>query len=297
MPVMASVPVDAEVLADALGRQRDYRVLRRLRTMDRREPHGFSTAVVRGVCLDVETTGLDPKVDRVIELAVQTFEADARGRIVSTGRPYGWLEDPGVALTPEITAVTGIRAEDVAGRSIPDGEAYSILSSSDVIVAHNASFDCGFVERRFPDLIGHPWACSLNGVDWAAAGFRDGRTLSQLCVAMGWFYEAHRAGVDVTALLHALDHELADGTTVLRRLLETERRPTWLVEAVGAPYEAKDRLRERGYRWSPERLVWSRQVSDEDRQAELEWATLKVYGALRSPETTRIDWTTRYSRA
>lgn len=295
-PVLTNVPVDVEVLADVLDRQRDYRVLRRMRTMERHEPHGFSTAVIRGVCLDVETTGLDPMKDRVIELAVQSFEADANGRIVATGRPYGWLEDPRMPISDEITRVTRLRAEDLVGRSIHDGEAYSILSSADVVIAHNAAFDCPFVERRIPETVGSPWACSLKGVDWAAEGF-EGRTLSQLCGAMGWFYEAHRAGVDVTALLHLLDHELADGATVLKRLLDRERRPTWLIEAVGAPFDAKDRLRERGYRWNPDRAAWWREVDDDDREAELEWATLRVYNALRSPESTRIDWTIRYSRA
>lgn len=296
MPVMVGVPVDAEVLAEALDRQRDYRVLRRMRPMRRHEPHAFSTAVMRGACVDVETTGLDPTKDRVIELALQTFAADTSGRIVATGDPIGWLEDPGVPISEEITRVTGLAAADLTGRSIPDGEVYSILSSVHFIVAHNAAFDRPFLERRIPGLEGCAWACSLAGIDWRREGC-EGRTLTQLCTSIGWFYEAHRASVDVTALMHLLDHELAAGTTVLKRLLDRERRPTWLVEAVDAPSGARGLLRARGYRWNPDRLAWWREVDDEQRDAELEWASLKVYHALRSPETTRIDWTTRYTRA
>jgi DNA polymerase-3 subunit epsilon len=293
---LASVPVDPEVLADVLGRQRDYRVLRRMRTMDRSETHGLSAGVLRGVCVDVETTGLDPFRDSIIELAVQSFVADAEGRIVATGEAHGWLEDPGVPLTDEITRVTRLKDDDLRGRSIPDGEAYAALAEADVVIAHNARFDCPFVERRIPELVGRPWACSLNGVDWAAAGF-EGRTLSQLCGQIGWFYEAHRAGVDVTALLHLLDHELADGTTVLKRLIERERRPTWLFEAIDAPFDAKDALKERGYRWNGDRLLWWKEVAEDQRDAELDWATIRVYRAMRSPETTLIDWTARYARA
>ena len=295
-PVLASVPVAVDVLADVLDRQVDYRVLRRMRTMDRRESLGFSTATLRGACVDVETTGLDPARDRIIELAVQTFEADEEGRIVSTGEPRSWLEDPGVPLSDEIVRITKLRSEDLRGRSIPDGEAFAILASAHVVVAHNAAFDCPFVERRLPGLAGHSWACSLAGIDWRAAGF-EGRTLSHLCGQMGWFYEAHRAGSDVTALMHLLDHTLADGTTVLKRLIDRERRPTWLIEVREAPFEAVEPLKSRGYRWNPERLLWWTEVADERREPELEWATIRVYHATRSPESTRIDWTTRYSRA
>ncbi len=58
-PLAAALGFAAEVLADVLDRQVDYRVLRRMRIMDRRESLGFSAATLRGACVDVETTGLD----------------------------------------------------------------------------------------------------------------------------------------------------------------------------------------------------------------------------------------------
>nr|WP_240511599.1 exonuclease domain-containing protein [Novosphingobium panipatense] len=48
-----------------------------------------------GVAVDVETTGLDHDSDRIIELAVQRFRFDTKGRIVEVGQPRVWREDPG----------------------------------------------------------------------------------------------------------------------------------------------------------------------------------------------------------
>jgi DNA polymerase-3 subunit epsilon len=247
-----------------------------------------------GCALDVETTGLDHSRDAVIELALQRFWADERGRIVVAGRPHSWLEDPGQEITPEVTRLTGLAGPDVAGRSIVDPIAASLIADADFVVAHNASFDRPFVERRLPFAAGGRWVCSMRDLDWRERGF-EGRTLSHLLAQMGWFYEAHRAQTDVTALLHLLDHSLDDGGTVLRALVLSASQPTWLIEAVGAPFEAKDPLKARGYRWNSSTRLWSREVPLAACEDEIGWATMEVYGGLGKPVARRVSWNERYA--
>lgn len=167
-----------------------------------------------GVALDVETTGLDHRRHEVIEFAAQRFRLDDFGRIVETGRPRSWLEQPSEPIPVAITRVTGIADPDVAGRSISDGEAAGMILGSDFVISHNAAFDRPFTEKRLPMVAGRPWVCSLADFDWWEAGY-EGRTLSALLGRMGWFYDPHRAETDVTALLHLLDHPLDDGGTVM----------------------------------------------------------------------------------
>jgi DNA polymerase III epsilon subunit-like protein len=63
------------------------------------------------VAIDLETTGLDPKLDAIIEIgAVRTRD----GEIVAE---YSTLINPGTAIPPYVTHLTGIRTEDVAGAS------------------------------------------------------------------------------------------------------------------------------------------------------------------------------------
>lgn len=286
----------ADTLAAALDALPDYRVLRRLRP---EEPSGTSRRRVwSGVVLDVETTGLAVGTDLVIELAMQRIGADGHGRIVEIGTPHRWLEDPGVPIPPEITRLTGITDAAVAGHRINEAVATSLLLDCDGILAHNAAFDRGFVEERLPLAAGRPWICTMRDVDWRGLGF-EGRSLSQLVWQTGVFFdEAHRADVDVAALVHLVGHQpRGRGETVLAAAVRNARRVGWVVEARGAPFEAKDMLRARGYRWSAAERCWSREVSDACRDEEAEWCEREVYRRRGSPFVRRVDWTSRYARS
>lgn len=292
-PARASQPPPADAAASALDAHADYRVLRRMRPMIRREAYGVRPDMLIGCALDVETTGLDHGRDAIIELALQRFWADRNGRIVVTGRPYSWLEDPGAPIDAAVSRLTGLDDAAVAGRSIMDPVAASLIADAHFVVAHNAGFDRPFVERRLPDARGRPWVCSMRDVPWADHGF-EGRSLSHLLLQMGLFYDAHRAATDVTALLHLLDHPMEAGRTVLRAAVDTASRPTWMLEAVAAPYRSKDALRLRGYRWDAVSKLWKREVAMADLDAEVEWALMRVYGGRAKPRVRQVTWSERH---
>lgn len=289
------VPVAAEDAAASLDGHEDYRVLRRMPPMRRSEAEGVRSDMLVGVAVDVETTGLDHGSDVVIELALQRFWTDADGRIVLTGQPRSWLEDPGRPLSEDIVRLTGLTNERLHGRSILEAEAASLIRDADFVVAHNSSFDRPFVEARLPACAGRPWICSLKDLDWRRAGFEGGR-LGDLLMQMGWFFPAHRAGDDVTALLHLLDHRIDGSRTVLRALVDAASRPTFRISATDAPFHAKDVLKARGHRWDPNARVWSREVREDARDAEVLWATEHVYDGRRRPDVDRVTWRTRYAR-
>lgn len=293
---LIAVPVEPDVLARALDRHEGYHVLRRIGPMERRPVGDVRGDGIVGVALDTETTGLDHEQHEVIELAMQRFRLDDLGRIVETGRPRSWLEQPSEPIPVEITRVTGLADPDVAGRSISDGEATAMLLGADFVVAHNAAFDRPFVEKRLPLAAGRPWACSLTDVDWIELDF-EGRTLSALLSRMGLFFDAHRASTDVTALLHLLDHRLDEGGTVARRMLDHARRPSWVVDAVDAPFSARTVLKERGYRWDALRKLWSASVSDDRVADEIAWSTLMLYAGRRDPVVRKVTWQQRYAAA
>lgn len=281
-------------MASLVDRHRDFRVLRRMTPMRRNLARGVRPGVLAGCAIDVETTGLDVGSDAVIELALQRFWADPDGRIVATGRPHHWLEDPGRPIEPEVTRLTGIADPDVAGRRIMDPLAASLIADADFVVAHNASFDCPFVEKRLPDTAGRPWVCTLRDVDWKGHGF-EGRSLPHLLMQMGMFYDAHRASTDVAALLHLLDHPLPSGGTVLKAAVEAATRPAWMIDAVGAPFETKDLLKARGYRWNADARHWSKEVPGGAFDDEYEWIVVQVYGGRAKPRFRSVTWCERHS--
>lgn len=262
----------------------DCRVLHRIDVREGRTGEGNEVdAPFVGIAVDVETTGLDQSKDRIIELALRRFRYDRNGVITNIDIPYSWLEDPGGAISPKISDITGLTDADVEGQGIDDDEAVRLLSTGTVIIAHNCRFDRPLVEARLPAAAGLAWACSLEEIDWQAQGLEKGK-LSFLLMQAGWFHEGHRAGADVDAVIQLLRHRFDDGRTALSVLLEKAAKPTWIIRAVGAGYGVKDLLRGRGYRWDPGRMVWWREVADLGRTPEEFWLAANVYSAHANPK-------------
>lgn len=250
-----------------------------------------------GVAIDVETTGLDWRHGKVIELAARRFAYNRAGVITDIDRSYEWRQDPGEPLSPEIARLTGLTDADLSGREIDDAGAANVLRSASFVVAHNARFDRPWVEDRLQRAKGLRWTCSMSNIDWRAEGF-DGRTLGFLLMQAGFYHCGHRASADVDALIQLLRCRFRDGRTALAHLIEDAARPTWLFRARGADFSTKDALKARGYRWEPDLRVWWREVSDDDRHREEWWLAGNVYSdgraAALGPDVQRITTRNRF---
>ncbi len=91
--------------------------------------------------LDVETTGLDSSVDRVIEVGIVRFE---RGEVVDR---YGQLIDPERDVPEEVVKLTGIQPAQLEGQPTFAAVVSDVVSRLEgaVVVAYNLSFDKGFI--------------------------------------------------------------------------------------------------------------------------------------------------------
>ncbi len=291
-----------EQLACLLESHPDYRVLRRLvpRTDFGVAPLG---PVGRVVILDTETTGLDSKADKIIELALLVVEVDtATGAAVRVAELYEAFEDPGRPIPPDVSELTGITDAMVRGRKLDEEHVAALAEDAQLVVAHNARFDRPFVEARLPAFADLFWACSIADIDWAGEGWGSSR-LEYLAMKRGWFYDGHRAAADCHALLAVLNSPLPlSGTTGLARLLQAAQATSFRVFADGAPFDTKDLLKARGYRWDPERRVWHGEVRDEAAlDEERAWLKAKVYGGRAAAVTVekqdaRVRYSTRSGR-
>lgn len=126
----ALVAGKADAAIAALEGTGSIRVLKRFDLAEGATGVGNDVEARVGIAVDVETTGLDPKRDQIIELAMRRFMFDADGRITRLGRGYGWLEDPGFPLPAEIVRITGIHDAELAGRRIDEAMAEALLSSA-----------------------------------------------------------------------------------------------------------------------------------------------------------------------
>ena len=270
-------------MADKLSAHPDFKVKRRLvPVLDFGPASGGPTK--RVLILDTETTGLDWHAENIIELAMLAVDVDLQtGLPVGAVEVYEDFEDPGRPIPAEIVKLTGITNQDVEGQKLNEDKIKEMVQGADLIVAHNAGFDRPFVENRLEVFEHKAWACSFAGINWKAQGLGSAK-LEFLCSELGWFYDAHRAQVDCHALLRVLSSPLKAQpddmpSTGLQQLFKAAEQARTVVKAFGSPFETKDKLKARGYRWDAEAKVWYTTVKSADAlESEAEWLKSQVYG-------------------
>lgn len=295
-----------EELARALAAGGEYRVLRKFRPRERYGTAAAEAELRRGVLLDVETTGTGA-TDRIIEIACLPFAFDRRtGTVVEVDPVVSFLEDPGFAIPEAVVELTRITDAMVAGRAIDEAAIEAVLMAADLVIAHNARFDCPFVERRLPRLPSRFWGCSMLEVPWKRYG-NPSNAMEALLITHGGAFapdddgeHAHRAGADCAMTLHCLATPFADGTLPLGHLLASARRETWQAWATGSPIATKDALKARGYRWcngdDDRPRAWWRELLPAELPAEREWLAAEVYAGTRAaPQFRKVTARNRYS--
>ena len=221
--------------------------------------------------VDVETTGLSFDNDKIIQLACRPVLFDkTTGAVTRLMNCRMFYNDPGFEISPEITELTGVTNEQVAGSQIDWGWVAKVITKVDFVVAHNVRFDRHFIKKHMieadvamPDTI---WACSMDQVNWRK-NCTAGRSLETLCAWHGFYYKAHDANADINALIYLL---AKSGDSV--ELFETASKSQWRVFAVNFPRGKNDELKARKYRWDPDVVMWWRGFSElEDANTEMKW--------------------------
>jgi DNA polymerase III subunit epsilon len=273
-------------------------VLRRLQPPTRyHEPDGGDVKLA--ILLDLETTGLDPAKDEIIEIAMVPFTYSSDGRIFDVHEAYDELQEPSVPISAEITRITGITNEMVKGHTINADKVAEIAGPAALIIAHNAAFDRKFAEKAFDIFSLQAWACSMTQVPWKDEQL-DGMKLEFLAMKSGFFYDAHRATADCHAAIELLARPLPQsGTLALAALLGTARQTTCRVWAENSPYDFKDILKARGYRWNDgndgQPRSWFRDISEVNLDEELVYLRKEIYQREADVPVVKITAYDRFS--
>ena len=179
---------------------------------------------ILGGVVDVETTGLSPTQDEIIELCIILFDFDPGNGELVIEEEYVGLREPSCGIRPAAARINGITRADVYGRDLDYNRVTDIIHRADFMVAHNAAFDRNFVTRLFPLAQTKTWYCSMAGIDWRGKGYPN-RRLQDLLMLHGICPgRAHRASDDVRATLELLSYRQSCGTTYLSELLAGRRK-------------------------------------------------------------------------
>ena len=107
------------------------------------------------VAVDIETTGLDPQNDAIIEIGAVRFNGH---RVESE---WSTLVNPGKPISPFITQLTGITNEMVRNAPPIKGIIQDLASfvGDAPVLGHNIAFDLSFLRRqnvlRLNEALGH----------------------------------------------------------------------------------------------------------------------------------------------
>lgn len=291
--------MDSEIskAVQLLDAHSDYRVVRRI--VPRKVfLEGDGRVLSKGVVVDTETTGTNPDKDAIIELGMVLFEFDPEtGEAYRVLESFDQLEEPGFPIPAESTAVHGITDDMVAGKRIDEVAVARFLADVSLVVAHNSRFDRVFLEKRLPIFESLPWGCSFAQVDWSGEGIASAK-LDYIAYQHGFFYEAHRAEGDCFALLEILQQRLPkSGELVLKSILNGLGQKSYKVYATGSPFETKDTLKARGYRWDGDKKCWHNTLTgDEAVKAEVAWLKSEIYsGKSAKVEIEVQNCLTRFS--
>lgn len=157
------------------------------------------------ISVDLETTGLNPKTDKIIEIGAVRVE---NGQV--TGE-FSRFVNPGRALPERITELTGIVQEQVLGAETVGTVLGEFLEFAGELplLGHRILFDYSFLKRAAVNA-GKPF--ERKGVDTLKLSRQylaelPSRRLSDLCAHFGIPITAHRALEDARAA-HFLYQEL-----------------------------------------------------------------------------------------
>lgn len=161
------------------------------------------------IVLDFETTGLNPQIDRIIEIgAVKLVE----GQIADS---LSMLVNPGVPLSEDVIRITGIQDHmlmNEPGAEVAMPKLLAFIGNSP-LAAHNASFDIAFLDNELKRLNKEVKLPQLDTLAFAQKLYPGLKrfNLGAICKHLGVSLKnAHRAVQDATATAQVLTFMLRD---------------------------------------------------------------------------------------
>ena len=149
------------------------------------------------ICIDLETTGLNPKRDRIIEIGAVKVR---NGQISAT---FQQLIDPKQQLEERVEILTGISSKELEGQPTIQEVLLALKEflEEDVLLGHRVLFDYSFLKRVFTN---EKISFERKGIDTLKLARQfvtdsESKKLESLCQHYGIKHQAHRALGDALA--------------------------------------------------------------------------------------------------
>jgi len=206
--------------------------------------------------VDTEATGLDPAVDKVIELAWAFVDIET-AKVVSIESRLLWATANRGETVNGIPEALLAKYGDSELRSL--ALRYAFDAEPIAILAHNAEFDSqwGVFDSAAP------WVCTK--ADWEWPCIESGKKLIEVALAHGvGVVSAHRAYTDVLTLCATLEraHEKVPLAEMLRKAMVPRKKYAALVS-----YDDREKAKTAGFQWEANLKLWTKRLTSEAAQA------------------------------
>jgi len=211
--------------------------------------------------VDFETTGLEPRKDRITEVGAVLWDMKNKKPVrILNELVYDF--DSGVPkISEKVVGLTGI-TEDLLKRfgantaAVLD-ELNDLAAAADFFVAHNAPFDRGFYEEECVKCsiseVVMPWIDTVTDVPYKTDG---SLSLSYLAADHGFLNPfSHRAVFDVLTMFKVISEY--DPQEIVR----WQESPTVTVRAL-VSFQNKDLAKDLSYKWFPESKTWRKNIKE-----------------------------------
>ena len=136
------------------------------------------------VSIDLETTGLNYKTDKIIEISAVKYES---GKVVGS---FSKLVNPNKLISPFITNLTGIKNSDVENKKsfLNISEDFISFIKDLPIIGHNIQFDLKFIDNALNnsyDIFSHSYVCDTYFLSKIFLYYSNSFKLESLCNDFG----------------------------------------------------------------------------------------------------------------
>ncbi len=208
--------------------------------------------------IDLETTGLDAAKDRIIEMACVLWDVEEQRPVHMMSH---LLDISPMTVPAEIERFTGIQNSDLEKFGVSELDALiemdRLAVHADFLVAHNASFDRGFLYaalKRHDKPSDYSWIDTVHDIPYPST--IGSKKLTYLACEHKFINPfPHRALFDVMTMMEVFKNYPIDE---ILRLQESPVRK--LVAKVS--FEEKDKAKNMGFRWDNKSRVWYKEMKE-----------------------------------